>query len=189
MLSLGLQLSLVALGVNKAIELNYIFKLDGTTQYISMNNSVTLAVGDKTTFKFKAAPSTGATRVLFCNAENTDIYKVYLLGGTNLQGINSLHTTKLDGVTIYNDHVMPTDGSIHEIEFTHLNNGNIKVFGATPVPSAFSNQSFFDIRFTRAAGNLAIPMNNKAQGANQLATSGSINATIINYNAAGWVAV
>ena len=82
---------------------------------------------------------------------------------------------------------MPTDGDIHEIEFTHLLSGNIKVFGATPVPSAFSNQSFFDIRFIRAAGNITIPLNNKSQGAVQLATIGSRIANIINYNPAGWL--
>jgi len=166
---------------------SYAFKLDGLSQYFSMDTPINLAVGDKTIFKFKAAASNGATRVLFCNAENTDIYKVYLLGGTNIQGINGLHTTKLDGVTISNNHVMPTDGNIHEIEFTHLNNGNIKIIGATPVPSAFSNQSFFDLRFIRAAGNITIPLNNKSQGSSQLATIGSRIANIINYNPAGWL--
>lgn len=166
---------------------SYAFKLDGLSQYISMDTSVALAYGDKTIFKFKASPSTGATRVLFCNEENTDTFKVYLLGGTALKGVLSKHTVKLDGVTIGEDYVMPTDGVIHEIEFTHLNSGNIKIIGATPVPSAFSNQSFFDLRFIRSAGNITIPLNNKSQGATQLATIGSRIANIINYNPAGWL--
>ena len=166
---------------------SYAFKLDGLSQYFSMDTSVALAAGDKTIFKFKAAPSTGATRVLFCNAENTDTFKVYLLSGTMLKGILGKHVAKLDGVVISEDYVMPTDGAIHEIEFSHLNGGNIKVFGATPVPSAFSNQSFFDLKFNRAAGNIAIPLNNKFQGAAQLATFGSRIANIINYNPAGWL--
>ena len=165
----------------------YAFKLDGVSQYFSMNTTVNLAVGDKTLFKFKAAPSNGATRVLFCNAANTDLYKVYLLGGTTLQGVNGYHTAKLDGVSVSSGYTMPTDGEIHEIEFTHLNNGDIKIFGATPVPSAFSNQSFFDLRFIRASGNITIPLNNKSQGATQLATIGSRIANIINYNPAGWL--
>jgi len=166
---------------------SYAFKLDGLSQYFSMNTTVNLAAGDKTLFKFKAAPSTGSTRVLFCNAENTDIFKVYLLGGTTLKGVLNKHTTKLDGVVIGDDYIMPADGAIHEIEFTHLNDGNIKIIGATPVPSAFSNQSFFDLRFNRDAGNITIPLNNKSQGATQLATVGSITANIINYNPAGWL--
>lgn len=166
---------------------SYAFKLDGVSQYFSMNTTVNLAVGDKTIFKFKAAASTGATRVLFCDVGNTNDFKVYLLNGTVLKGILNRHTTKLDGVSISEDYVMPTDGDIHEIEFTHLLSGNIKVFGATPVPSAFSNQSFFDIRFIRAAGNITIPLNNKSQGAVQLATIGSRIANIINYNPAGWL--
>jgi hypothetical protein len=166
---------------------SYAFKLDGISQYFSMNTTVNLAVGDKTLFKFKAAASNGATRVLFCNAANTDLYKVYLLGGTTLQGVNGYHTAKLDGVSVSNNYTMPTDGAIHEMEFTHLNNGDIKIIGATPVPSAFSNQSFFDLRFVRAAGNITIPLNNKSQGASQTAAVGTRTANIINYNSAGWL--
>lgn len=166
---------------------SYAFKLDGLSQYFSMDTAVSLAVGDKTIFKFKAAPSTGATRVLFCNASNTSPFKVYLLNGLTIQNINNYHDTKLDGVTIFEGYTMPTDGEVHEIEFTHKTSGDIKVIGATPVPSAFSNQSFFDLRFVRAAGNITIPLNNKSQGAAQLATVGARTANIINYNPAGWL--
>ncbi|HBF48612.1 MAG TPA: hypothetical protein DDW91_20120 [Shewanella frigidimarina] len=43
----------------------------------------------------------------------------------------------------------------------------------------------------RLSGTLSnsIALNNKSQGANQAAAVGSINATIVNYNAAGWVAI
>jgi hypothetical protein len=43
----------------------------------------------------------------------------------------------------------------------------------------------------RNSGVLAhhIPLNNKSQGANQLATVGNVNADIFSYNASGWVAI
>lgn len=43
----------------------------------------------------------------------------------------------------------------------------------------------------RSTGTLSnsIALNNKGQGASQLASTGSVNATIVNYNAASWVAI
>ena len=62
------------------------------------------------------------------------------------------------------------------------NNGNDTTF------RAFFDGGIYGLKVISASNN-EIPINNKSQGASQLATVGSINATIVNYNAAGWVAI
>lgn len=60
--------------------------------------------------------------------------------------------------------------------------------GSTSTFRAFFSGGIYGLKVSSVSTN-EIPLNNKSQVANQLATAGSINATIVNYNANGWVAI
>lgn len=174
----------VVLGVT-----SYIYQLDGLTQYFNLSESVAFAVGDRVEFDISfptSAPISdayvidGSTRAyLFARSDGTLFYN------------SSRMLFTLDGSTIAPGSQMPLDGLTHKVVGTYQGAHTLRVVGISFPLSGGTTLSckVKNLSMIRTSGNLAIPLNNKSQGANQLATVGSINATIVNYNAAVWTAL
>jgi hypothetical protein len=164
---------------------SYAYQFDGVTQYASLSSSVALIVGDKVSVTVGFGGATSSFRTIFDSESSSSRTVLRTLGGVwDIIG----GTLKVDGVDRVSGDVAPLSG-FHLIEFTSLGTGNVKYVGNNFAFSAYGEFKIYNLNITRAAGNVLLPLNNKSQGANQLATVGGISATIVNYNADGWVAI
>lgn len=164
---------------------SYVYQFDGVTQYASLSSSVALIVGDKVSVTVGFGGATSAFRTIFDS--ESSVNRTALRTSSGVWDIVG-GTLKVDGVQRVNGDAAPLSG-FHFIEFTSLGTGNVKYLGNNFAFSAYGEFKIYNLNIARAAGNVLLPLNNKSKGANQLATVGSINATIVNYNAAGWVAI
>jgi hypothetical protein len=174
---------------------SYRYKLDGVTQYIKLT-PVASPEPSGVTLEFDAIANADAVGVLVGgNQSGLLTWRMAWAGG--ILDLYRTATVHIDGVIKTNGQAFALDGLSHHIKIT-LSSGAYRA-GITCVGAVynadtgdvgnFSNSIIYNINPYNAARNGFIPLNNKSQGANQLATSGTINATIVNYNAAGWVAI
>jgi len=99
------------------------------------------STGDKITFKFlaKTVVTTEVTRLLGSSSgssqlHHTDIYTV------------TRGTMKLDGVDVPTGTTVPTDGLIHEIEFTsNVDGDSIRYIGGNPTHGGSADYPIYDI--------------------------------------------
>lgn len=164
---------------------SYAYQFDGVTQYSSLSSSVILVAGDKVIAMVGFGGDPSGFRTIFDSEGSASRTALRVLNGT-FDSIGG--TLKVDGVLKVNGDASPSSG-FHLIEFTSLGNGNIRYLGNNYAFSAYGEFKIYNLSIIRAAGNISIPLNNKSQGAVQLATIGSRIANIINYNPAGWVAI
>jgi len=169
--------------------ISYVFQLDGLTQYFWLSEPVVFAAGGSVEIDVVipiSAPASdaylidGPTRAyLFIKPDRTFFYNASRILFT------------LDGAPLASGSQAPLDGLPHKIVGVYQGSHNLQSVGISyPLTGATSFSGIIKgLLMVRAAGNIAIPLNNKGQGANQLATVGGVNATIVNYNASGWVAV
>lgn len=171
-------------------EYNYV--LNGTDNDLRLSPTVSMAIGDKLTISYFAQSAAfTASRVLVCRDTNFGSMVTFNTNGTLS---TSKCTVKIDGVDYVGGGLYPTDSARHTIELTITEALSISLIGGRWISVGSTLDSWFKgavshIEFTRAAGDITIPLNNLSQGAVQSSTVGSVNATITNYNAASWVEV
>jgi hypothetical protein len=177
---------------------SYAFTVDGVTQYYQLSSSVSLAGDFVVSFNYKGSagnyyPLIGRDDgTLLARIDNNGTLRVFvgsaLITSTAVINNNVNHiieivrvgqvlTLKIDGVTAGTVNSSSTLGTV---SFSRL---------AERLGSYTSGQFKKLIVSSAGVSTLNLPLNNKSQGANQIATVGSINATIVNYNAAGWTAL
>jgi hypothetical protein len=168
---------------------SYAFQLDGLTQYFWLSEPVAFTAGDSVEIDVVipvSAPASdvylldGPTRAyLFIKPDRTFFYNQARVLFT------------LDGSPFVSGSQIPLDGLPHKIVGVYQGAHNLQSAGIShPLASSTLFSGIIKgLLMVRSAGNITIPLNNKSQGANQLATVGSVNATIVNYNVSGWVVV
>ena len=180
--------STVILGVT-----SYAYQLDGVTQYIALSSTVNLAINDTVKIKTKDILGTGI-RFGVLSSSASAIGNGYLHDNGNAYFRNdsttATGTISVDGSAFTANPPFPRDGLEHVIIFKATVATSFNCLAVEKsTDKYFLNGKLFDFEVSRAAGNISIPLNNKAQGANQFATVGGIDATIINYNPAGWTPI
>jgi len=165
---------------------SYVYQLDGVAQYHKLSNQIPFDANTVIKIKFLGVPSfSGAYRKFIESADYAT--RVDSNASGNTFRLNSC-TAKLDGIAISTGTAIPTSGW-HTLEITPTSTSSLATIGSrgSGELSIWGLFGFEVIKSGVISNN--IPLNNKSAGANQLATAGSINATIVNYNPAGWVAL
>ena len=162
---------------------NYVARLDGVSQYWQLSGEgLTIPSGGRMEFKFVAPSYYGSGAPTFF--DNVDRRRFRILSGTyDIFGCS----VSVDGIGVSNSDAPPTDGLAHIVEVA-ANNVNIKVLGASSTGSGKIPVPLFGLSIYDENDVIIheIPLTNKAQGATQLATVGSVNATMVNYTPDVW---
>ena len=190
----GFALSLVAKGV--ASRVNYVARLDGATQSWEFSTPIQFTSSQDVEIRVKVIPEIATTQVIFGSGSSPERFYVgtengnWLVGngtdrvvtsspvsdGTSsliLKTVSGVLTLTVNSVVVYNQPIKySTDKSL-----TGLSNmTGFRFMGAI----YDFNMYLDDVLVSR------IPLTNKAQGANQLATFGNVNAFMPNYTEAVW---
>jgi hypothetical protein len=159
---------------------SYIYQLDGLTQYVQLSSNIPFKEFNEFKCRVKFPTfSTGQHVIFNGNA------KLRILNGTWDFPNGTLY---IDGVIKGKGSAAQTDGAVRELRFVAGSSWGSSGFISTIGTDGGSYLSGSISKVIVGSG-YSIPLGNKSQGANQLATIGSVNATIINYNASGWVAI
>ena len=166
-------------------------RLDGATKYWQLTAPISLIAGDKVRLKYQA-DTTASTSIKTLYGRDVNFYFLTALGNNGAYAINA-GAIKVDGVDYVAGNQAPIDGGIHTIEQSISASVSTSVIGAAW--GSFSEKTtvwhfdsvLFDFEVERGGEIIyAIPLTNKSQGATQLATVGSVNATMINYTGDEW---
>lgn len=178
----------VVLGVT-----SYAFKLDGVTQYYQLSDQISLGVGDLLKVRFRAPTqlTTGRRYIFSLDADYGTVLYLNTNGTFGVsQGAAYLDSSLIDGGTMY-----PLDGGIHEVYLDCNSAFHTSIVGAqwTVYGSSTTRQfkgELLDLSLVvNGVTELLIPLNNKQQGSIQLPTIGTVSASILNYNPAGWTPI
>jgi len=170
---------------------SYAYQLDSLTSKFVLSSPITVAIGDKITVNVICSPNTitGSSYSRFIGSEDFTITVDTGVDGNKFRLLGC--TAKLGGVSIASDVTpIPTDLVARDLEVTLTKSGTIAAIAGLKDTSGRSiNAKMRYLSFTRAAGNRFIPLNKVSQGGAQLPTVGTISASILNYNPAGWMSV
>jgi|GEM_PF-2097619 len=170
---------------------SYVYRLDGITQYIQLSSNVNVLANDLIELNFKA-PVAAYNNAYFIAGTDSPTEPYYLLFAIDSTGRFDRRpvasTVVVDGIETT---LLPLDGAYHNVKSLVSASSWFRWLGVRySLDQRFAAFPLFKLSVKRSGVEIInIPLNNKGQGANQLATVGSVNATIINYNAAGWVAI
>lgn len=177
---------------------SYIYNFDGTTQHAKLSSVVQLVSGDTFELSFKSPVITTRSDAFFLSQQDvlSSFYFKYNVNSgtpyvTNLISAISVISMYIDGNAITSSTNLTSyfDDQIHTLKVVVGQAVGFDIVAASRVLGQRAKGGFSDLKFTRAAGNIYVPFNNKSQGAVQVSASGAVNATIVNYNAAGWLVV
>lgn len=174
---------------------SYLYQLNGVDQFIKLT-PIASPEPSGVTLEFDAIANVDAAGYLAGGNESGLLtWRVGWAGGVIEK--YRLGTLTIDGVDYNDDDPFVLDGETHHIVMSLGDGGfraSVSAVGAlyntsTGDVSNHSNSIIYNVSVDNSTVSGFIPLNNKDQGANQLAASGTINAEIINYDESGWVAV
>lgn len=185
--------------------ISYGFNFDGVTQYAQLSETIILPANQS--FSIEMTGKLSPSGFYICAVNGTQEYRFTVLSSGNVfipstsigtlsttlwnrLKDGSLHTLKIERIgttyTAYVDElsqVLTTSGTTDQMRFN-----SFCVHWGTSSPSSTGVFCRF-IAKSNGVTLLDMPLNKKSLGATQTANSGSITATITNYNEAGWTAI
>lgn len=163
-------------------------RLDGATKYWVFDVPVVVPLGGSVEIDLLYDPNTTIDNdYILCSEASTSTSSFFLSReaiGVGSSGIISEYT--IDEQASNN---FPYDNSFHTIKYIFDNDlGRVKFLGTRFNIQQLSRGIFKNFRVRDGVGSIVneILLTNKSQGATQLATVGSINATMINYTGDEW---
>lgn len=173
---------------------NYVARTDGATQYWQLSGSsnfIEMQAGDEMTLSARI-DSFETSSYIFDDGRFDTGTRPYLLVGRNTRQISNIagyYDLYIDGefIDLSTNKFWPNDNDYHSVRIISNQSMNITRFSARFFgPSDYLAGVIKDIYFTRAAGDISIPLTNKEQGATQIATVGNISAFMPNYTPDVW---
>jgi hypothetical protein len=165
----------------------WVAQSDGATQYWQLSEPIPLLSGYKVRYKINVAGGNSNVAYIHGNSKQSGSLYVYLspISG-QLSFLGSINE-KLDGVPFVNNSEVQL-GVEYEVEFEVSSNKDIATLFRFQDVEKYTAGYIYDLEVLNELGVVVnkIPLTNKAQGATQLATVGSINATMINYTGDEW---
>ena len=141
------------------------------------------STGDKITFKFIAptVTPTQTTRLLGSSSGSSQLHHVDIYTVTR-------GTMKMDGVDVPTGSLVPTDGLIHEIEFTsNVDGDSIRYIGGNPIHGGSAEYQIFDILAETANDWRYYPIaDGWANNPTLVETLIGANATLVNGLESNW---
>jgi hypothetical protein len=167
----------------QAPAVNYVARLNGDDQYWQLSEDINLQDSDVVNFKFVGGVVSGTFR-RFIGSNN---FSFGLSSGSTGFVFNEVNmSASLDGVSIESESTqIPSSGS-HDISCVIVGAHTLSQLCAAD-SSRFMNLPLYEFEVIRNGAVVhSIPLTNKSQGATQLATVGSVNATMVGYTPDVW---
>lgn len=167
--------------------INYVARLDGLSQYWQLSESIAILTGHTIEFIFGGFTNSGSYK-RFVGSRDFSVSVDSGPQGSRFRLEGSAAT--LDGAFVDPNNLtaIPTEGD-SMLVVTPLSGFSLESIGNLPGRSDREVAAYiYSFRVKDAAGNILneIPLTNKDQGATQIATVGSVNATMPNYSADVW---
>ena len=177
-----------SLGSSSVVK-NYVYRLNGINQYIQFSDSVEFKVGDTLELGFVGGAVSGSYRSFVSSTDSS--LRVSSGGDPQVFDIASTSDAKVNGVTIINNQTLIPTSGMNYLEFKSFSDYLIRGVGArvdfAGSASLYINLPIYNFKVIRGGTVIhEIPLTNKAQGATQLPTIGSVSATIVGYNENDW---
>lgn len=170
---------------------NYVAKTDGFSQYWQTSGFINMQAGDEMTTSVRI-DSFSTSSYVFDDGRFETGTRPYLLVGRNTRQITNIsgyYDLYIDGVFIdlSTNKFWPNDNDYHDVRIVALQSMDVTRFCARFFgPSDYLEGVVKDIYFTRASGNLSLPLTDREQGATQSPIEGSISLTMANYTPDVW---
>jgi len=163
---------------------SYAYRLDGVDQYFQLSEPINLLVNDEITFQTARDAGPAATKQWFASGTGLRI---------NVQANNKIEEVGgdlyLDGVLVQNYITeFPVDGLEHNIKYD-ITSTDVSLVNLGASITGFELLSGYVRKLVVKRNGTVIneiPLTNKAQGATQLPTVGSVSAAIVGYNENDW---
>lgn len=174
---------------------NYVARLDGVSQYWQLSQGVPVGVGDRIKFNISAPLSNYATVFASNNSVSVWCYIedenriVIRVNETSFLGIGFDSIISGD-VTLdfYPDRIECYNKGVTRTRYDAVPNFTIERLGSRESTFGILEGYIKDFQLSVMGGNTTneIPLTNKAQGATQLPTVGTVSATMVNYTSDVW---
>lgn len=175
-------------GISKSIE--YVAQLDGATQYWLLESPIEIIIGDEILHEFRKNDTSNNTRQSLTGL--TDNFTALVLLNNDGTYLPSRGDFFVDNQPVGSVDSYPTDTLFHETRLVSNVGFLLETLGANWTTRNEGVTRHFDgvISSFKVKRNGVviheIPLKNKAQGATQLATVGSVNAFMPNYTESVW---
>jgi len=174
---------------------NYIYKLDGSNKYINFSDPLLLTSDCEISLDVILGSNT--TQVIYGDGSSPERFYIGTENGNWLvgNGTDRVDTMSPAGISVINETVVTLSGGVFKLAVNSVVvyeqpikystakdlDGISTLSGFRMLGSAFN----FTLSKSGTVTN-SIPLTNKAQGATQLPTVGSVSATIVGYNENDW---
>lgn len=165
----------------------WVAQLDGATKCWQLSEEIPLPIGYSYEMDVLYEASNLSENDYLATGEGDTNSPLFFINREFLDSGSAgrLSTPSIDG----GDNKLPYDGTFHTVSVTSLNNSaSVGILGARFNYTRNSSGIICMFRVRNSSGVVIheIPLTNKAQGATQLATVGSVNATMIDYTGDVW---
>ena len=166
--------------------INYVARLNGTDQYWQLSGGITLELGDLVEFEFVSGGDNTNSFVI----DSTDRSSFIFNKNSTVQRSSALGFMDINGEMVQNLATpFPSEGVVNIVSIRmDVSVATIDFIGCEyREDRGYFSGLFRNFKVTRGGSVIhQIPLTNKAQGATQLATVGSVNATMIGYTPDVW---
>lgn len=171
----------------KTPAIEYVAQLDGLTKYWQLSETINLVASDIVELGFIGGSVTNSF-AMFVESDSRNFYLSVTSDSLAFRVKAAFGTPMLNGNEIVsNTTPVPVSGE-NVISAATVGNEVLSLLGGRVGGSLLMNLPLYNLRVIRGGVVIhEIPLTNKSQGATQLATVGTINATMIGYTGNEWV--
>lgn len=165
---------------------NYVYRLDGLTKYFQLSEPINLLANDLVELSFIGGSVTNSF-AMFLESDSKNFYLSVTSDKVAFRIKATFGTPMLNGDEIVSNVTPVPSSGKNTISAETVNSEVLSVIGARTGGTLLMNLPIYNFKVIRSSTVIhEIPLTNKAQGANQLPTIGSVSATIVGYNENDW---
>ena len=165
---------------------SYVYRLDGLTKYFQLSEPINLIADDSVELSFIGGSVTNSFAMFF-ESDSKIFYISVTSDSLSFRVKAAFGTPMLNGGEIVNNVTPVPSSGKNTISAETVGGEVLSVIGARTGGTLLMNLPVYNFKVIRGGAVIhEIPLTNKAQGATQLPTVGSVSATIAGYNENDW---
>ena len=165
---------------------SYVYRLDGLTKYFQLSEPINLIADDSVELSFIGGSVTNSFAMFF-ESDSKIFYISVTSDSLSFRVKAAFGTPMLNGGEIVNNVTPVPSSGKNTISAETVGSEVLSVIGARTGGTLLMNLPIYNFKVIRGGAVIhEIPLTNKAQGATQLPTVGSVSATIAGYNENDW---
>ena len=174
-----------SLGSSSVVK-NYVYRLDGSSKYFQLSEPINLIADDLVELSFIGGSVTNSFAMFF-ESDSKIFYISVTSDSLSFRVKAAFGTPMLNGGEIVNNVTPVPSSGKNTISAETVGSEVLSVIGARTGGTLLMNLPICNFKVIRGGTVMhEIPLTNKAQGATQLPTVGSVSATIVGYNENDW---